>query len=241
VRGFLRKAAPAALRAVSIEKTEEEWKEILRPEQFNVLRKEGTESPWSSPLNEVEEDGVFRCAGCSSPLFPSNSKFESGSGWPSFYAPIDADAVGLSVDYKMVLPRTEVTCKSCGGHLGHVFDDGPQPTGKRYCMNGVAMDFRSNAEDPDLAESVSQRLERAGPGAIEQPLMAVLPGLALDAIIAGLFITSFIDKNEGDGWELLSNGVGVGQLLQLIPLGIGGFYAASALRKVAGLILPSNE
>jgi|AntRauTorckE5430_2_1112549.scaffolds.fasta_scaffold03308_6 hypothetical protein len=165
---------------------------------------------------------------------------QSGSGWPSFYAPIDSDAVDLSVDYKMVVPRTEIACKSCKGHLGHVFDDGPQPTGKRYCMNGVAMNFVSNAEDPDLAESVSQRLKIAGPGAIEQPLMAVLPGLALDAIVAGLFITSFIDKNGGNGLELFANGVDAGQLLQLIPLGIGAFYAASALRKLARLILPSN-
>jgi len=121
-------------------KTEAEWRQTLTPEQFQVLRKHGTERPGSSPLNEEHREGVFVCAGCGEKLYSSGTKFDSGTGWPSFFAPIDG-AVETSTDYKLIYPRTEVHCKKCGGHLGHVFNDGPQPTGLRYCMNGVAMKF----------------------------------------------------------------------------------------------------
>ncbi|MEO0500708.1 MAG: peptide-methionine (R)-S-oxide reductase MsrB [Pseudomonadota bacterium] len=123
-----------------VEKTEAEWRAELTPEQFAVLRKEATERPGTSPLNAEKRDGVFQCAGCGAPVFPAATKYESGTGWPSFYAPIEG-GVETRTDFKMVVPRTEVHCANCGGHLGHVFDDGPAPTGKRYCMNGVAMDF----------------------------------------------------------------------------------------------------
>jgi len=117
---------------------------------------------------------------------------KSGSGWPSFYAPI-VDAVDLNVDYKLVIPRTEVSCKSCGGHLGHVFDDGPQPTGKRYCMNGAAMDFVMEKENPQLAAAVEERTSKlpGGIAIIKQPPMAILPGIAIDGIVAVLFIKPF--------------------------------------------------
>lgn len=118
-----------------------EWRRKLSPEAYAVLRQEDTERPYSSPLNKEKRKGTFTCAGCANPLFASRTKFESGTGWPSFYAPINRTAVGTSVDYKIGVPRVEVHCARCGGHLGHVFDDGPMPTGKRYCMNGVAMDF----------------------------------------------------------------------------------------------------
>ncbi|HEY9655706.1 MAG TPA: peptide-methionine (R)-S-oxide reductase MsrB [Crinalium sp.] len=121
-------------------KTEQEWRSILTPEQFQVLRQHGTELPRSSPLNQEHGKGTFVCAGCGLPLFPSDTKFESGTGWPSFYAPI-AGAIGTKTDTSFFMSRVEVHCHRCGGHLGHVFDDGPQPTGKRYCMNGVAMKF----------------------------------------------------------------------------------------------------
>lgn len=123
-----------------VTKTEDEWREILSPAAFNVLRREGTEAPFSSPLNNVKTAGTFSCAGCDQSLFTSETKYNSGTGWPSFYAPIEG-SVGLSVDRSFLMTRTEVHCDRCGGHLGHVFDDGPQPTGKRYCMNGVAMNF----------------------------------------------------------------------------------------------------
>jgi peptide-methionine (R)-S-oxide reductase len=132
--------AHGASESFEVMKSEAEWERSLTPEQFRVLRKHGTERPFSSPLNDEHRAGVFACAGCDLPVFRSETKFESGTGWPSFYAPI-ADAVGTSNDYSLILPRTEVHCRRCGGHLGHVFDDGPQPTGKRYCMNGVAMKF----------------------------------------------------------------------------------------------------
>lgn len=123
-----------------ITKTAAEWRNILTPEQFNVLRQHGTEPPFSSSLDKQFTQGTYHCAGCDLPLFSSNTKFDSGTGWPSFYAPID-QAIGTSTDQSLLMTRTEVHCRRCGGHLGHVFDDGPAPTGKRYCMNGVALNF----------------------------------------------------------------------------------------------------
>lgn len=122
--------------------TDDEWKKRLKPQAYNVLREHGTERPFTSPLNDEKRIGVFVCAGCGKPLFKSETKFDSGTGWPSFWAPVDG-AVGTSTDYKIVVPRTEVHCANCGGHLGHVFDDGPKPTGKRFCMNGAAMRFEA--------------------------------------------------------------------------------------------------
>ena len=124
----------------AVKKSEAEWKEELDPLQHHVLRDHGTERPFTSPLNNEKRTGTFRCAGCGEPLFDSGTKYESGSGWPSFWAPI-ADAVETSTDTSHFMTRTEVHCAKCGGHLGHVFPDGPQPTGDRYCMNGAALKF----------------------------------------------------------------------------------------------------
>jgi peptide-methionine (R)-S-oxide reductase len=123
-----------------MEKTEEEWRRTLTAEEFQVLRKHGTERPGSSILNTEKRDGVFHCAGCGQPLFSSETKFDSGTGWPSFFEPLE-DAVATSTDRSLFMTRTEVQCSSCRGHLGHVFPDGPHPTGLRYCMNGVALKF----------------------------------------------------------------------------------------------------
>lgn len=123
-----------------ITKTEEEWRESLTPEQFRVLRKHGTERAGTSPLDKVYDKGMYTCAGCGHPLFSSDTKFNSGTGWPSFYAPLD-NAVETTIDRSFFMTRTEVHCSRCGGHLGHVFNDGPAPTGQRYCMNGVALEF----------------------------------------------------------------------------------------------------
>jgi len=128
-----------------ITKTEQEWRETLTPEQFHVLRKHGTERAGTSPLDKTYADGTYVCAGCGLPLFTSDTKFNSGTGWPSFYESI-AGATDTSVDRSLFMTRVEVHCHRCGGHLGHVFDDGPAPTGKRYCMNGVALKFVPEAE-----------------------------------------------------------------------------------------------
>ena len=123
-----------------IVKSEAEWRGMLTPAQFDVLRRHGTERPGTSALNREKRNGKYACAGCDLPLFASETKFESGTGWPSFYQPL-SNAVGTSVDNTLFMRRVEVHCRRCGGHLGHVFDDGPRPTGKRYCMNGVALKF----------------------------------------------------------------------------------------------------
>ena len=127
-------------------KTDEEWRETLTPEKFQVLRQHGTERSGSSQLNREKRDGTFACAGCGLPLFSSDVKFESGTGWPSFWAPLEA-AVGTTMDHTLGMTRVEVHCARCGGHLGHVFPDGPPPTGMRYCMNGVALDFQPDKGD----------------------------------------------------------------------------------------------
>lgn len=120
--------------------SDDEWKKKLSAEQYDVLRHEGTEAPFTSPLNEEKHAGTFVCAGCNLPLFPSKYKFDSGTGWPSFYDAIP-DHVETKSDYSMIIPRTEYHCARCGGHQGHVFEDGPKPTGLRYCNNGVALKF----------------------------------------------------------------------------------------------------
>jgi peptide-methionine (R)-S-oxide reductase len=124
-----------------VTKTDAEWKESMTPEQYEVMRKKGTERPFTSPLNENHEKGVFECAACGLPLFSSNNKFDSGTGWPSFSAPIEKENIAEKTDKSWIETRTEVLCARCDSHLGHVFEDGPKPTGLRYCMNGVALKF----------------------------------------------------------------------------------------------------
>jgi peptide-methionine (R)-S-oxide reductase len=127
-----------------VEMTEAEWRQKLNPQQFQVLRKHGTERAGTSPLNAEKRRGTFVCAGCGKALFASDTKFESGTGWPSFFEPLEG-GVGTTEDRSFFMTRTEVHCADCGGHLGHVFRDGPRPTGLRYCMNGAAMKFRPEA------------------------------------------------------------------------------------------------
>ncbi len=124
-----------------VTRTEAEWRAILRPDAYRVLREHGTERAGTSPLNNEKRSGIFVCAGCGTELFQSDTKFESGTGWPSFFAPIEG-AIATTTDRSFFMTRTEVHCAQCGGHLGHVFPDGPRPTGQRYCMNGVSMDFK---------------------------------------------------------------------------------------------------
>ena len=135
-------SAPARAAEVNfpVHKTEDEWRRALPRERFRILREHATEPPFSSPLDHEKRTGTFTCAGCGHPLFESRTKFDSGTGWPSFWAPLDG-AIGTRVDRSLFMVRTEVHCANCGGHLGHVFDDGPRPTGLRYCMNGLALQF----------------------------------------------------------------------------------------------------
>lgn len=139
--GLFSKVEAAAKGDFPHQLTEAQWREKLTDAEFRVLRKEGTEPSRSSPLDAEKRDGVFVCKGCANELYSSADKFDSGTGWPSFTQPIRPEAIGTSKDFKLILPRTEVHCANCGGHLGHVFDDGPEPTGLRYCMNGIAMNF----------------------------------------------------------------------------------------------------
>jgi peptide-methionine (R)-S-oxide reductase len=145
LRGLFTAGQAHAARAWEVTHTDAEWKKLLTSEQFNVLRKAGTERPYSSPLNKEKRAGTFTCAGCALPLFSSKTKFESGTGWPSFWQPLEKNSVVEETDSTFGMKRTEVLCRRCGGHLGHVFDDGPKPTGLRYCMNGLSLNFTPGA------------------------------------------------------------------------------------------------
>lgn len=130
-------AAPAK----KVHKTEAEWRELLTPDQFQVMREKGTERAFSGPLNGNKKDGIYHCAACDAPLFTSDKKFDSGSGWPSFWLPVSPDAIEATEDNTHGMRRVEVTCATCGAHLGHVFPDGPKPTGMRYCINSASLGF----------------------------------------------------------------------------------------------------
>ena len=132
---------PAQAKNFPVSKSDAQWRKQLTSGEYNVLRKESTERAFSSPLNKEKRKGTYKCAGCGNRIYSSAHKYDSGTGWPAFYKPIDGGAVATSTDYKIGYPRTEVHCADCGGHLGHIFGDGPKPTGKRHCINGVAMDF----------------------------------------------------------------------------------------------------
>ncbi|MGI8837574.1 MAG: peptide-methionine (R)-S-oxide reductase MsrB [Pyrinomonadaceae bacterium] len=139
--GYANEGTTKAKGIKKVTKTDAEWKQILTPEQYSVAREKGTERPFSSPLNDVHDEGIFQCVACGLPVFRSKAKFDSGTGWPSFYEPIDKESVQEVVDKSLWETRTEVLCARCDSHLGHVFEDGPKPTGLRYCMNGVALNF----------------------------------------------------------------------------------------------------
>jgi len=139
------KSEAAPQKIEKIHRSEDQWRQILTPQQFHVMRREGTEPPFSSPLNDEKRQGKYVCAGCELPLFSSETKYESGTGWPSFFDSI-AGHLDTKLDFKLILPRTEYHCARCDSHQGHVFDDGPPPTGKRWCNNGVALKFK-----PDTA------------------------------------------------------------------------------------------
>jgi peptide-methionine (R)-S-oxide reductase len=134
------KSGDSTVKIEKIQKTAEEWRKLLSPEQFHVLRQEGTERAFSSPLNENKQKGRYVCAGCDLPLFDSEMKYDSGTGWPSFFTAIEG-RLETRLDFKLILPRTEYHCARCGGHQGHLFKDGPPPTGQRWCNNGVALKF----------------------------------------------------------------------------------------------------
>ena len=144
-KALLAEGAKVELSREPLKRSEAEWKKVLTPEQFHVLREEGTERAGTSALNNEKRAGVFVCAGCSLPLFTSAMKYESGTGWPSFFTTIP-DVFGIKRDFKLILPRTEYHCVRCGGHHGHVFEDGPKPTGLRYCNNGIALRFVPKSE-----------------------------------------------------------------------------------------------
>jgi peptide-methionine (R)-S-oxide reductase len=140
-----------ARKSFHVSLSDDDWRRKLSAAQYRVLREHGTERAGSSPLDKQYEAGVYNCAGCGQPLFASDTKFNSGTGWPSFWAPLD-DAVETQTDRSLFMTRTEVHCSHCGGHLGHVFDDGPQPSGQRYCMNGVSLEFEPGEHATDSAE-----------------------------------------------------------------------------------------
>jgi len=207
----------------SVIKSDTEWKEILTPEQFDVLREEGTEPSNTSPLNTIDVDGCFKCAGCDEPLFETTAKFESGTGWPSFYAPIDSEALELSMDLKMGLPRTECRCSACGGHLGHVFSDGPNPTGQRFCINGVAMKFLSSDENPELAEVVS---ERKNSSPYKVGVGDVLPGILSNGLVGLLFANSFLTNVK----------TGIQSPFDVLPLLVALYFIFTVAQDVTRLI-----
>jgi peptide-methionine (R)-S-oxide reductase len=216
-----------AATADKVKKTNEQWRHELSPQAYYVLREAGTEAPGTSELNSVKEPGTFVCRGCGAPLFTTSKKFNSGTGWPSFYQPIDQSAVNLSVDFKLLVPRTEVTCASCGGHLGHVFEDGPEPTGQRYCMNGIAMEFRPDLENQGLAAAVLER--QSSP--FKPSVGSQLPGILFNGVIGILFFASFVSR-MGD----IHTGGAVPVAFDFFPVIPAVFYGVLAAQGVSRLL-----
>jgi peptide-methionine (R)-S-oxide reductase len=204
--------------------TDQEWRDRLTPDQYYVLREQGTERPNSSSLNDIKEDGTFVCAGCGSPLFVTATKYESGTGWPSFYSPVDQEAVKLSTDFKLIVPRTEVSCATCSGHLGHVFDDGPQPTGQRFCMNGVAMKFQSDIDHPELASQIQER-RRNSPYRLSA--LQVLPGIFINGVMGSLFFQSFVARMELTGF---TSPLDIFPLIPAVYFGVQAVQACARLK-----------
>lgn len=211
-----------------IEKTDEEWKQELAPQEFYVLREAGTEAPNTSILNDIKDAGTFICKGCGAPLFTTSTKFESGTGWPSFYQPIDRTAVDLKLDYKLLLPRTEACCATCDGHLGHVFEDGPDPTGQRYCLNGVSLNFRSDKDYPELASTVA---ERGASSPFKPTVGTQLPTILFNGAIGVFFFASFVTK--ASNIEVMGGSLQIFDFFPVIP---AVFYGVQTIRGIKRIV-----
>lgn len=219
-RSHRRTTAVGLSAKVKVVKAPEEWKSLLDDESFRVLREAGTERPFTSLLNNVKSSdvGTFVCKGCGARLFPAASKYESGTGWPSFSHPVanNDDAIEYRVDFAAILPRIECRCSSCGGHLGHVFEDGPQPTGLRYCMNGASMEF---AQDEEASSPTDAAVD------VRLPLQVVLPGVALNLGVAGLFLASFVNH----GMVVVPSAGIFAQASAAFPLTVAAYYGYHAM------------
>lgn len=225
--GIHQKVSIQRINAFPVEKSDDEWRALLDDDDaYHVLREKGTEPPFSSEFNNLnpKDGGILLCKACGAPLFSVSTKYDSGTGWPSFFAPLNGASVKYEVDFDAILPRTECLCSSCGSHLGHVFEDGPAPTSLRYCMNGITMKM----DDHDVTSTKGRVIQQQQQDPVEAtrlPLNVVLPTVLTNLGVAALMFASYWTKHDIPTTKL-------GEVLVTVPLPFAAFFAFTAVKSI---------